>query len=251
MMIDTQELARVAAVPQHAADAAAPRVNLYAGIHKALRALMADTLMGVGRMDTDDDLELAQACHRVLELLDFCASHLRHENDFVHAAMEARAPGASDLIAHEHEEHMQAIEALNGVVAGLLAATPAQRPAAAHDLYLKLSVFVGHNYEHMRDEETEHNAVLWSHYTDAELVDIHQALVASIPPDEMMYVMRWLVPFMNPAERAGLLADMKAHAPAPAFDAVIDTLRPHLTAHEWSKLARAIGLPIVPGLMTA
>jgi hypothetical protein len=50
-------------------------------------------------------------------------------------------------------------------------------------------------------EETAHNAVLWQCYTDAELMGVHGALVASIPPHEMMLVMRWMVPFMSPAER--------------------------------------------------
>ena len=79
--------------------------------------------------------------------------------------------------------------------------------------------------------------------TDAELAAIHDALVASIPPEEMMFVARWLVPFMNPAERAGMLGEMRSSAPAPAFAAVLDTVRPHLTATEWSKLAQALQLP--------
>jgi hypothetical protein len=45
MKIDTHEMRQVAA-------AQAPRMDLYAGIHKALRALMADTLLAVGRMDS-------------------------------------------------------------------------------------------------------------------------------------------------------------------------------------------------------
>ena len=102
MKIDSQELQQVAATQ-------VPRVDMYAGIHKALRALMADTLVAVGRMDSSDSLELAQTTQRVVELLDFCRSHLRHENEFVHAAIEARAAGASAAIAHEHEEHEQHI----------------------------------------------------------------------------------------------------------------------------------------------
>jgi hypothetical protein len=103
----------------------------------------------------------------------------------------------------------------------------------------------------MHVEETAHNAVLWARYTDAELAVIHQALVASIPPHEMMFVIRWMVPFMNPAERAALLTNMQANAPAPAFAAALDTVRPHLDQNEWAKLARSLGLPPVPALVNA
>jgi len=235
MNIDQRELRQVA-------QAAAPRVDMYAGIHKALRALMADTLLAVGRMDSEDALERAQVTQRVLELLDFCRSHLRHENDFIHPALEARAPGASGKIAHEHEEHLQAIVALADQATALLQCEPAARPAAALALYRALSLFIAHNFEHMHVEETAHNAVLWARYTDAELIEIHNALVASIPPDEMMYVLRWMVPFMNPAERAAMLGDMRDHAPAPAFAAALEVVRPHLSEREWAKLGQSLGL---------
>ncbi|MDM0034174.1 hemerythrin domain-containing protein [Variovorax sp. J22P271] len=235
MNIDPREL-------RHVAEATAPRVDMYAGIHKALRALMADTLLAVGRMDSEDALERAQVTQRVLELLDFCRSHLKHENDFIHPALEARAPGASGQIAHEHEEHLRAIVALAQQTTALLQCEAGGCPAAALALYRALSLFIAHNFEHMHVEETAHNAVLWARYTDAELIEIHDALVASIPPDEMMYVLRWMVPFMNPIERAAMLGDMRAHAPAPAFAAALEVVRPHLGEREWAKLGLSLGL---------
>lgn len=230
---------------------ALPRFDMYAGIHKAMRALMSDTLMAVGRMDPQDPQELAAVGERVLELLDFCAAHLQHENDFVHTAMEARAPGASARIAHEHDDHLNHISSLKQQVAVLCASESAGAPALAQQLYLALTLFVAENFQHMHMEETAHNAVLWARYTDAELVDIHNALVASIAPADMLFSLRWLVPYMNPVERAGLLLDMQAHAPAPAFAAALDVVRPHLTPIDWAKLSRALGLPPVPGLVAA
>ncbi len=244
MKIDSRELQQVAA-------ATAPRLNMYAGIHKALRAAMADALLALGRMDCDDAMELARTTGRVMELLDFCASHLKHENEFIHTAIEARTPGASAAIAHDHDEHVAHIGQLANATTALLSMPAADRVRAAHLLYSELALFIAANFQHMHVEETAHNAVLWARYTDAELIDIHNALVASIPPQEMMFTARWLVPFMNPAERTALLADMQAHAPAPAFEAILETVRPHLATQEWAKLAASLGLPPVPGLVTA
>jgi len=246
MNIDSKELQQVAAA---SSQLDAPRMDMYAGIHKALRALMADTLLALGRMDHDDDLELAQTTQQVLALLDACASHLKHENDFIHTALEARAPGASAVIAHEHDDHLAHINRLAQSTTALLGAAAGQRGASALALYRDLSLFIAENFHHMHVEETAHNAVLWARYTDAELVEIHDALVASIPPEEMMRTVRWLVPFMNPAERTALLADMRAKAPAPAFAAVLDIVRAHLTQNEWAKLARSLGLAPVDGLV--
>ena len=243
MKIDTKELERLAA--------AQPRVDMYTGIHKALRACMVDALLALGRVDLDDDAELAGATQRLLELLDFCAAHVRHENEHVHRAMEARGAGSSAAVAHEHEEHLAHIEELRAAAQELQGLRPALRHVAAGQLYRQLALFVAENFRHMHTEETAHNAVLWARYTDAELEQVHDELIASIPPAEMMAAVRWLVPFMNPAERIGLLSDMRAKAPPQAFDAVLAAARPHLTGNEWAKLARGLGLAPVPGLVAA
>jgi hypothetical protein len=235
MKIDEKELRQVAAAGQ-------PRLDMYAGIHKALRALMADTLLAVGRMDNEDDLEVAQVTQRVHQLLDFCRSHLEHENEHVHKAIEARAAGASERIAHEHEDHVRHIVQLAAAATAVLDTPAADRASAALQLYRELALYIADNFHHMHVEETAHNAVLWARYTDAELAAIQGALIASIPPEEFMFALRWLVPFMNPAERATMLADMRLHAPAPAFEGALAVVRPHLTGSEWAKLAKALAL---------
>lgn len=237
MKIDTREIAEIAA-----AQPAEPRENLYAGIHKALRAFMADTLLGLGRMDVDDELEFTQGCQRVAQLLEMCQAHLEHENRFIHPAIEARAPGASQTAGDDHQGHEQAIQRLARALHGLAGCARSARAAHAHALYHELALFVAHNFEHMHLEETAHNAALWQHYTDAELQAVHGALVSSIPPGEMMLVMRWMLPCMAPAERLALLAGMRQQAPQEAFGAVLDVVRPQLTAREWDKLMAGLGL---------
>jgi hypothetical protein len=230
---------------------APPRFDMYGGIHKAMRTMMSDALMALGRVDPQDSQELAATGGRVVELLDFCAAHLRHENAYIHAAMEARAPGSSDRLALEHDDHLAHIGGLKRNIATLCACKPAQAAAQSHALYQYLTLFVAENFHHMHTEETIHNALLWALFTDAELMDIHNALLASVGPAEMAYILRWMIPSITPAERAGVLAGMQANMPAPAFDAALDLVRPHLTPVEWGKLSRALGLAPVPSLATA
>ena len=182
--------------------AALPRPDLYAPIHKALRHAMTDTLLEMGRIDVADAASFGRTLGRVDALLDLCAGHLMHENEFVHPALEACEPGASARIAHEHVEHEQAIAALRDEVAALRRAAPADRDALALRLYRHLALFVAHNFEHMHFEETAHNAVLWAHYSDAELMQLHEQIVGSIAPEEMLQVMDWMLPALTPAERA-------------------------------------------------
>jgi hypothetical protein len=221
----------------------APRVDLYATIHKALRLFMSDTLGRVGWVDVSDADELGATLAQVEALLDACRNHLSHENHFVHPAIEARQPGGSVRIEGEHHEHLEAIAALGADLAALRALPST---GAAHRLYQRLALFVADNFAHMHVEETAHNAALWSAYSDAELAQIHERLVASSEPAEMAAVLRWMVPAMSPAERAAMLGAMQQQMPPDALRGVLAIVRPHLGDTGWAKLARDLGIAQVP-----
>jgi Hemerythrin HHE cation binding domain len=227
--------------------ATAARVDLYTGIHKALRLFMNETLARVGRLDHDDPVDVNATLAQLQSLLDACRSHVVKENKFVHTAIEARCPGASERIGSEHIEHLDAIAALEAEAAALRALPGA---GAALRLYRHLARFVGENLEHMHVEESAHNGTLWAAYSDAELLEIHQRILASIDPTEMALLLRWMVPAMSPAERAALLGDMQTQMPPEAMRCVLELVRPHLDDSAWAKLARALRLPPVPGLVT-
>lgn len=218
----------------------APRFDLYAPIHKALRLFMGDTLGRLGWLDLADADECAATFSQVEALLELCRHHAALENQFIHTAIEARRAGDSARIAAEHDEHMEVVSCLQAELTALRAMPTA---AAAHRFYRHLSRFVGDNMEHMNVEETAHNQALWAAYSDAELLAIHQRIVTSVEPAVMALVLRWMVPAMNPAERAGMLGGMQQQMPPEAMRGVLEAVRPHLDDRGWHKLARALNLP--------
>jgi hemerythrin-like domain-containing protein len=223
------------------------RYNIYAPIHKALRLFMTDTLQGLGRMDLDDAQDLAAGLARLDALLDGASAHLRHENDFIHPAMEARSSGASGRIAAEHREHLDAIAALRAQSAALRAAP---EPAAAHRLYRQLAAFVAENFEHMDVEETRHNQALWAAYSDAELAAIEGRILASIGPQEMGQWLHWMLRAFSPAERAQLVDGLPPEARPP----VLAQARALLDDQDWAKLCQALApapQPAAPAALAA
>ena len=66
----------------------------------------------------------------------------------------------------------------------------------------------------MHVEETAHNALLWQHYGDAELAELHGRLMASVGPADKELAARWMLPASTPAERAAMIAGMKAEVRA-------------------------------------
>lgn len=226
-----------------------PRIDLYGPIHKALRQFLMDTLGRVGRLDADDDAERESVCLQVHALLQQMRAHLDHENDFVHTAIEARQPGGARRASEEHLQHVDAIRNLDDQAQALRHARAGQRTPTAQRLYRHLALFVAHNLEHMAMEEADNTALLWSLYSDAELAALHDQLMATIGPDEMALTARWMAASLSPAELAGLYREMRSKAPPAAFEALYGVAMAQLDEPRRAKLARALGLPPVPGLV--
>lgn len=198
----------------------AHRFDVYRTIHKALRAMMIDTLARAGRIDCDDPACVAETAGRIRDLLALCRAHIEKENRYVHRALESCRPGATLAIAAEHAAHEAAIDLLAARVRTVESATGESRRAAAHRLYHELSLFVAENLVHMVTEETTNNALLWANYDDEEIAAIHDAIVASVSPADMQTILRWMIPALSPAERANLLDAIRHDAPVTVFDGV-------------------------------
>jgi hypothetical protein len=218
------------------------RFNMYQSVHKGLRAFMADTLTKVGQTDYTDTTEQQETAAQLRSLLHICAEHLAHENRFVHSAMESRQPGSAARCAGEHVEHVAHIASLNACLDVALAASADKQAHAWQRLYHALSLFVAENFEHMLMEEREHNAVLWQHFSDEELIEIHDALLASVPADEMAVHFRWMLPQLSHPERVGMLGGMRQGMPPEVFASQLDMARPLLDERAWHKLTAALGV---------
>ncbi len=226
--------------PRRRALPATPRHDLYRNIHAGLRLCMGDALSAVGRMDADDPADVAAVTLQMNELIVLFRGHLEKENAWVHPALEARRPGSTARIAHDHEDHVAAFARLAADLLALRNAPTSRRGAAARALYRDLAAFVADNLVHMAAEETDHNAVLWSTHSDEELVGIERAIVGSIAPPLKSAYMRWIVPAIPHADRVTLLSALRASAPAEAFDATLAMLKPHLAHRDWAKLVAGL-----------
>lgn len=227
-----------------AAACATPRYDMYAGIHKALRAFMSDTLTLVGRCDWEDEIDSGRALAQLADLLAICEVHVHDENVFVHPAIEARRPGVSSRVAGEHEHHLEELRELRCAAAEVERLRGAARQRAGHALHLELALFIAANFVHMNHEETAHNAALREAYTDEELAAIEAGLVATIPPEAMALIAPWMLRNLCHQERVELLSGMREGAPQEAFEGMLALAASQLPARDWAKLAQAMDLPL-------
>ena len=225
----------------------AQRADLYTTIHKALRAQLCDTLIAAGRLDPHDQAAVDEVLARVRLAAELGRHHLHHENRHVHPLMESRQRGSSAASLREHSEHEEGIERLEAGARALELGRGQAREVAARELYRELALFMAEDFRHMHGEETANNAVLWRHFSDAELGQVHAAIIASADPRLLEACLRWLVSAISPAECAAVLSGMRHAMPAEAFVGVLERAKSLLGEREWAKLLRALGpQPLLP-----
>lgn len=222
---------------------AASRYDIYQFIHKALRARMARVLVRLGALDVNDPQDLQAGLDELDTLLDQCASHVQHEDEFLHPVLQRLSAGSADEAAEAHGDHHQAIAALRAASSGLR-----ERPdgGSALRLYRQFALFMADNLLHMQHEETWHNTVLWRHCSDADILALEQRLHASVSPVEMAHVLRWMTTGLNPDERAALFGAVQTQMPPEPFVNLMHEVRDRLDERAWHKLAKALRLPPKP-----
>ncbi len=219
-----------------------PKVDLYGPVHKGIRWALSSLLTRMGAVDFTD-------CGRVAALLDdldgvlyLCESHVAHEDRHVHPFIEAKLPGGSERLAADHRAHERGIVELRALATALTGSKPPAAAAAGRALYLAFSRFVAETLAHMAEEESVTEPLLEQYATLEELAALHEAILTSIGPDEMLAFTRVMIPANGRDVRIGMLSGAKAAMPPEAFLMLLRSFRPQLEASEWLDLATSLGV---------
>jgi iron-sulfur cluster repair protein YtfE (RIC family) len=213
-----------------------PSVDLYGPVHKGLRHALSTLLVRMGQASFAEAGPVVALLEDLGAVLALAVRHVEHEEEHIHPALEARSPGASASLAYEHDEHDRDVAELRALAAALRGAPPAARPAFGRTLYLAYSQFVSDTLAHMTEEERVIMPLLESLYSTEELQAIHERIVTNIRPGEMLSFLKIMLPAVSREERAAMLAGPKASMPDEAFEAILATARPTLSADDWEDL---------------
>jgi hypothetical protein len=213
------------------------RWDLYGPVHKGLRLAHAQLVTRLGAADP-----LASQRRLLADLgahLAMAASHLAHEDEVIHAALERARPGATAALADDHQRHHARLERLHGLIDTLERCPREARPAYWRSLYLAFADFVAADLEHMAREETVAWPQLCAAFSDDELAALEMQVIGGLSPRLLIDFMRIMLPAMSPDERAWLLSGMKANARPEAYREVIaQAAAPTLAPEDLDHLAR-------------
>jgi hypothetical protein len=219
-----------------------PVLDLYRDIHKGIRAELFAVTTSAGSIDPPDRGDRIALFEHVSAVAAVLESHARHEDDVIDPVLARHRPDLAGVIAADHARLEAAFTAVTLKAEGLVFAVPADERALARTLYLDLAAFTGAYLVHQDVEERVVMPALEQAIGVPAVVELHERIVASIPPDEMARSLAFMLPAMNVEDRCEMLGGMRAAAPAPAFEAVLGLARSVLRPAEFDAIASRLAI---------
>jgi hypothetical protein len=216
-------------------------VDLYRDIHKGIRSLLFDLTADAGRLDPSDQVGRSVLSRRVHEMAAVLASHAEHEDTHVQPAMQRHLPDLAEQVAGDHVLLESRIEWLCGRAAVSVAGNGASARHQVDELYMELASFTSAYLAHQDMEERVIMPQLAGAIGTEATLGIHQAIVSSIPPDEMAASLAFMLPAMNIDDRTELLGGMQAGAPPEVFAGVWDLTGSVLSDSDHTALGARLG----------
>lgn len=229
---------------QPASTGAADPGDLYILPHPALRCCLAQALQACGRADAQDAPAMAALHAQVQELLALLRAHLRHENDVLHTALEARWPGAACDSGGAHARQQLAL----GELAQEFAAPLADAAALAR-AYRHLTALVAEQLQHMADEEAHDAPALARGYPSEAGEQLLHRLIERMRRDDMAIQLAWMVRGLPPDGLQRTLRALRRVLGPADLDGLLDACGRGLGRAPLSRLRaarRALSLPSAP-----
>jgi len=216
------------------------RHEMYRTIHKAIRLMMYTTAHDLGVADYQDKAVADGALASLESTISLLVLHAGHEENFVHTALEKRAPGFIESFEKDHGSDERTYAQLRKLSNEVGSANAGRKAELGNEIYEIYNQFVGTYLDHLHREENELQQALWDNFTDEELGAIDGAIMASVPPNLMAQFIALICGSLNPDELASLLGQMKGGMPPEAFQGMAQACEAATPADIWAKVRERI-----------
>ncbi len=219
-----------------------PRVSLITTPHKGIRNFLSQLSLQAGSTDYSKREAVQELKQRFEEIGLLLEEHAASENNFILPALEARVPGSTAHDEADHEELHQLQDSLLAQLNHILdsGATGQEAQQLGYAFYQGLSRLHAGHLEHMLEEETGTQVLMWQHFTDEEMMQVHGQVIRSIAPPVMLAWMKYILPAQTSAERVQLLGGLQANAPEPFFLQVMEVAKSVLPSPAYLQLEEGL-----------
>jgi Hemerythrin HHE cation binding domain len=217
-------------------------VDLYRDIHKGIRAELFDLTGRAGRTDASDRAAKAAVAAHLDRVVGVLVTHAEHEDFGVQPALETHFPAFAEQIASEHAHLEGRLEGLRELAAEAVDAPRDDRRQTMHRCYIELASFTSAYLAHQDVEERVVMPALDRAIGAEAVLELHGAIIASIPPAQMAESLAFMIPAMNIDDRLELLGGIRAGVPAEVFAGIWGLVASVLDPADHTALAARLGI---------
>jgi hemerythrin-like domain-containing protein len=183
------------------------RLDLLRFIHKALRHAMLTTNLESGRVDYADADTTKRLAGEWSLLRENLGHHASHEDDIIFPLLDARAPGESGGLRHDHELIQQLEADMSDLLDQLDSETDVHlRRLLGSEFHRSMQRYTAVCLSHFDAEERHLMPRLWALYEDEELAAAFGRIMAIVEPTEREYTMAHMIEALDPVELEALRA---------------------------------------------
>jgi hypothetical protein len=217
-------------------------LNGYRDIHKGIRAELFAVTSAAGTIDPHDRAARADLARHVQSVVDLLVSHAAHEDGVIQPVLEAQLPALAAQIATDHPHVEAQIEEIRDLAVAAVDAADCDVRDDVFRIYIELANFTSVYLAHQDFEEREVAPALERTIGFEGVLALHQAIVGSIPPEEMAQELPLMLRAMNIDDRTELLGAMQHAAPPEVFAGVWSLAKSALDPVDALALGRRLGV---------
>ena len=215
-------------------------IKTFSAPHKALRKTMSGFLILAGQTNFRNIDAVEKLKKEGNEMFFLLTSHAETEDKIILSLLESKLPGASE---HDKLDHLKIEKLQHELEIRLNRMDTSVSDNEAHEFYLKFASFFSLYLEHIDEEETVTQKLIWENLSVDEQLGIHKSIVAKMNPETYLIWMKHMFPAQNEKENLSMLAAIQQNMPAERFAALMELLEQNMAEKDFSSLKFQLAVP--------
>jgi hypothetical protein len=208
-------------------------IRIFSAPHKALRKTMAAFLVLAGQTNYKSEKAIEKLKIAGNEMFFLLTSHAETEDKIVLNALETKLPGASE---HDKNDHTKIHELQHKLEVQLNRLNTSVSENEAHDFYLGFATFFSIYLNHIDEEETVTQKLIWENFSTEEQLAIRTSIVAKMKPETYAIWLRHIIPAQNETENRMMLGAILRNMLSENFESLLKILEQNMPAEDFSSL---------------
>jgi len=220
------------------------RYNIFKRTHKGLRSMLFDAGARIQQTDFTRSKQANAAIETVKQSTRSFLYHLNKEDKIIYHSVVLHAPYIIAMIEQTNSKDQALAESIDKIIDQQREQdTKKEKIAFGHQLQAAFFEFTAAVLQHMNKEETVINEILWSNYTDRQLIGMEVEMMKQAASSDCTWYTGKILKELSNREILVWVDSIKEHATPFMLKKLISTARFVLPIDRWQMIRGKFMLP--------